>query len=142
MEDAHALLHHAHDGGAHLSLEMYPYGASMTAVSAPLLSPARLELAGLGPTAVMIAATGEDVPDADRLRDLRANTPRTLVIVRYLDDDGASDAALIARAISSHDVAVASDAIAFTDRDGSLVQRGVTIPDGARTHPRSVGTFA
>jgi hypothetical protein len=142
VEEAHKLLEATNANGARLTTEMYPYGTGMTAISAPFLAPDRLAEAGLTPADIVVASTGEEVSDLKRLQHLRAAAPRTLVLIRYLDDNEPENAALLARAMSRPDVAVASDAVPFVDRDGRIVHHGEALPPGARSHPRSVGTFA
>jgi hypothetical protein len=142
VEDGHRLVETARTDGARLTTEMYPYGAGMTAVGAAFLAPERLIDVGLAPHDLVVAASGRALGGVDELRALRASAPRTLVIIHYLDDASPADTDLLQRAIAGADVAVASDAIPFVDKDGRMVDGGESVPADSRTHPRSVGTFA
>ncbi|MFD7161438.1 amidohydrolase family protein [Kribbella sp. NPDC059898] len=138
VEEGHRLVESARANGARVSTEMYPYGAGMTAVGAAFLAPDRLAGLGLVPHDLVVAGTGRPVHDAEELRRLRAEAPRTLVIIHYLDEN----AELLPRAIAGADVAVASDAVPFVDSEGRMLDRGDPVPGESRTHPRSVGTYA
>ena len=123
-DEGHRLIEDARADGARLTTEMYPYGAGMTAVGAAFLAPDRLAEVGLAPRDLVGAASGRAIADVDELRVLRAEAPRTLVIIHYLDESAPPDADLLQRAIAGADVAVASDAVPFVDSRGRMLERG------------------
>ncbi|MGR6320633.1 amidohydrolase family protein [Micromonospora soli] len=128
--------------GLAITTEAYPYGAGMTAVGAPFLSPDRLPRLGLRTSDLVVVATGERPADEDRLLQIRRDIPGALVVVHYLDEGSAPDLALIRRALLLDDTAVASDAVPFMDVDGTLIDGDRPMPPGALSHPRSSGTFS
>jgi dihydroorotase-like cyclic amidohydrolase len=142
VDRATASITGAQQRGVRLSTEAYPYLAGMTAVGAPFLHPDGLTGLGVAPADLRMVATGERPETAQRLHEIRESDPTALVVVHYLDEDDVDDVALLTRALATEDVAVASDAISFVAPDGALVDRGHTLPPGAMTHPRSVGTFS
>lgn len=125
-----------------VTTEAYPYGAGMTAIGAPFLHPDRLAKVGAVPSQVVVVRTGERPADAGRLLELRAEDPGALVIIHYLDEAVPAERALVERAVFFEDTAIASDAIPFLLPDGSAVEGDRLVPAGARSHPRTAGTFA
>jgi hypothetical protein len=128
--------------GVTVTTEAYPYGAGMTAVGVPFLHPDNLTRLGIGPSNLVVVATGERPRDARRLLQIREESPGALVIIHYLDESRAADQDVIARALLLDDTAVASDAIPFTTPSGSVVTDDADLPTDAVSHPRSIGTFS
>jgi hypothetical protein len=114
----------------------------MTAVGVPFLHPDNLTRLGIGPSNLVIVATGERPRDAERLLQIRRETPGALVIIHYLDEERASDLSVIHRALLLEDTAIASDAIPFTTPDGVVVEGDGPMPADAVSHPRTTGTFS
>lgn len=142
-----ALIDRVRREGAHVTVETYPYGAGLTAVSAEFLAPDRLPLRGLGPRSLTYLPTGERIADVARLEQLRAVDPGGPVLVDFLDDARAEDRAVIRRALSFDGAMVASDAVWLTDATGAPAGEGPDalawpLPRGLVTHPRTAGTFA
>ncbi|MCW3820504.1 amidohydrolase family protein [Micromonospora sp. DR5-3] len=142
IDEVADLISGARARGLAITTEAYPYGAGMTAVGAPFLSPDHLPRLGLRPSDLVVVATGERPAGEDRLRRIRRDTPGALVLVHYLDEGSAPDLALIRRALLLDDTAVASDAVPFTDVDGTPIEGDRPMPPGALSHPRSSGTFS
>jgi N-acyl-D-aspartate/D-glutamate deacylase len=136
------LVGRAQQEGALVSTEAYPYGSGMTGIGAAFLAPERLAERGLTPQSLTFAPTGEQVASADRLRELRATDPGGLVFIRLLDEDDPDDLGLLLRALTFPGSIVASDAMPLTWPQGSRPdQLAWPIEAGARTHPRTSGTF-
>jgi methylmalonyl-CoA mutase cobalamin-binding subunit len=127
--------------GAVVTTEAYPYGAGMTVIGAAFLAPERLAQAGLRPTDLVYAPTNERVHDAEHLRRLRAADPGGGCIIHFLDETKPADAAVIRTALVHEDTMVASDAIPVTGISPAG-DWAWPLPPGARTHPRTAGTFA
>jgi cytosine/adenosine deaminase-related metal-dependent hydrolase len=128
--------------GLKISTEAYPYGAGMTAIGVPFLHPDNLARLGIQPSSLRIVSTGERPRDAERLLQIRRETPGALVIIHYLDEDQEADLSHIHRALLMADTAVASDAIPFTTPAGLVVEGNQSLPGDAVSHPRTIGTFS
>lgn len=142
IDEVAELVDGARARGVSVTTEAYPYGAGMTAVGVPFLHPENLPRVGIGPSDLVIVATGERPRDAARLREIQKLTPGALVIIHYLDEAVADDLAIINRSLMLADTAVASDAIPFTTSEGQVVTADGPLPAGAVSHPRTTGTFA
>ena len=128
--------------GLRVTTEAYPYGAGMTAVGVPFLHPDNLGRVGIGPSNLVVVATGERPRDAERLLQIRRETPGALVAIHYLDEERDADLSVIRRALMLQDTAIASDAIPFTTPDGVVVEGDRPMPTDAVSHPRTTGTFS
>jgi cytosine/adenosine deaminase-related metal-dependent hydrolase len=137
-----ATLERARSAGSRVSVEAYPYGAGSTGVGAYFLAPERLPSWGLTPSNIVLVETGERIADADRLREVRAETPGAECIIEYLDENDPADQALLQRSLAFPDAIVASDAMPIIWRGGVTDSREWPLPPGAGTHPRTSGTFA
>jgi cytosine/adenosine deaminase-related metal-dependent hydrolase len=142
IDDVAEIIDGARARGLKISTEAYPYGAGMTAVGVPFLHPDNLARLGIQPSNLCIVATGERPRDADRLLQIRRETPGALVIIHYLDEGQEPDLSLIRRALLMADTAVASDAIPFTTPAGMVVEGDRPLPGDAVSHPRTIGTFS
>jgi hypothetical protein len=136
------LVSRAQAAGSGVSTEAYPYGSGMTGIGAAFLAPERLPERDLKPTDLTYAPTGEQVADADRLRELRAADPGGLAIIRHLDEDDPADLAVILRALTFPDAIVASDAMPLTWVGPVPDPLTWPLPETAFTHPRTAGTFS
>jgi N-acyl-D-aspartate/D-glutamate deacylase len=128
--------------GLQVTTEAYPYGAGMTAIGVPFLHPDNLARLGIGPSNLVVVATGERPRNAERLLQIRRETPGALVIIHYFDEEREEDLAVIRRALMMPDTAIASDAIPFTTPDGVVVEGDGPLPADAVSHPRTTGTFS
>lgn len=137
-----ALLDRARAEGGRVSVEAYPYGAGSTGVGAYFLDPDRLGRWGLRPSSIVMVATGERIADARRLLELRAVDPGAECIVEFLDEQDPADLAMLHQALAFPDSIAASDAMPVIWPDGRRESLDWPLPPGARTHPRTAGTFA
>jgi N-acyl-D-aspartate/D-glutamate deacylase len=132
----------AQAAGSRVTTEAYPYGAGMTGIGAAFLSPERLPERGLTPADLTYAPTGEQVGTERRLRELRADDPGGLAIIRHLDEDDPADRQVMLRSLTFPDSIVASDAMPLTWSGGVPDQMTWPLPGTVFTHPRTAGTFA
>jgi N-acyl-D-aspartate/D-glutamate deacylase len=142
------LIERAQRAGSPVSTEAYPYGAGMTGIGAAFLAPERLAERGLTPRSLIYAPTGEEVADAQRLRELRAADPGGLAIIRQLAEDDPADRAILLRYLTFAGAVVASDAMPLTwvgappGIGAAAAPDTWPLPSAAFTHPRTAGTFA
>ncbi|MEV0678717.1 amidohydrolase family protein [Actinosynnema sp. NPDC050436] len=128
--------------GSRVTVECYPYGAGSTGIGAAFLAPERLGNLGIGPTAITLVDSGEQVADLGRLAELRATDPAASCIIAFLDDDDPVDRDLLRRSMAFPDSMVASDAMPITWPDGTWDTYEWPLPPGGKTHPRTAGTYA
>src|SRR4051812_33073197 len=136
-----ALVARCQSEGSHITTEAYPYGSGSTAIGAAFLAPERVRERFRGTTAITYLPTGERVADDDRLRELRAKDPGGLVIVEFLDETNADDAALLRRSLTFPDAIVASDGMPPLWTDTGPDIWAWPLPPQVVTHPRTAGTF-
>jgi N-acyl-D-aspartate/D-glutamate deacylase len=138
-----SLIGRAQEHGVRVTTEAYPYGTSMTAISAAFLHPDNLPRLGITPSHITYTPTGERPATAERLMELRAADPGAMALIRYLDESRDDERDLLHRALLFDDTMIASDAIALQGSGGStLTGMEWPPPADAVTHPRSTGTFA
>lgn len=137
-----SLVERVRSEGSAVSTEAYPYGAGATAIGASFLAPERLAERGLTPHSIRYAPTGERVGSAERLYELRRRDPGGLAIVEYLRDDVPEEFALVERALAAPSSAVASDAMPIHWSGAVPCPYDWPLTAGARTHPRSAGTYS
>jgi cytosine/adenosine deaminase-related metal-dependent hydrolase len=137
-----SLLDRSRAEGSRVTVEAYPYGAGSTGIGAFFLAPERLPAWGIGPSSIVLVATGERIADEARLREVRASDPGAECIVEFLDERDPADRALLHRALAFPDAIVASDAMPVLWGGGVLDSREWPLPPGGSTHPRTAGTFA
>jgi len=135
------LLDKSRANGSRVTVEAYPYGAGATAIGARFLSPEWLERRGRRPSSLIVAATGERVADADRLRELRRIDPSAECIIEYFDESDPEQFAMVRRPFEFPDSIVASDAMPIRMPDGARDTDTWPLPSGSTTHPRTAGTF-
>jgi dihydroorotase-like cyclic amidohydrolase len=132
----------AQKAGSRVTTEAYPYGSGMTGIGAAFLAPERLHERQLTPSDLTYAPTGEQVTTEERLRELRADDPGGLVIIRHLDEDDPADRNVMFRSLVFPDAIVASDAMPLTWPGAVPDQMSWPLPGTAFTHPRTAGTFS
>lgn len=142
VEETCAAITDARAEGVRITTEAYPYGASSTNIGAPFLSPEALAEHGTPTTVITYLATGERVPDADRLRQLRDRDPGGLVIIDFLDETDPAQRDLLLRSLLLEDTAIATDTMPIVDGGVRLPGGTWPVPPTARVHPRSVGGYA
>jgi N-acyl-D-aspartate/D-glutamate deacylase len=137
------LIGKAREHGVRVTTEAYPYGASMTAISAAFLHPDNLPRLGITPSHITYTPTGERPATAQRLMELRDADPGAMALIRYLDESHQDERDLLHRALLFDDTMIASDAIPLQGAGGSALSGTEWPPPaGAVTHPRSTGSFA
>ena len=136
------LVGRAQAAGSRVSTEAYPYGSGMTGIGAAFLAPERLGERALRPSDLTYAPTGEQVASEARLRELRATDPGGLVIIRHLDEEDPADRRVLLTSLTFPNSVVASDAMPLTWSGPVPDEMTWPLPDGAFTHPRTVGTFS
>jgi dihydroorotase-like cyclic amidohydrolase len=132
----------AQAAGSRVTTEAYPYGSGMTGIGAAFLAPERLPERGLTPSDLTYAPTGEQVGTEERLRQLRADDPGGLAIIRHLREDDPADRDVMLRSLVFPDAIVASDAMPLTWSGPVPDPMTWPLPDGAITHPRTAGTYS
>jgi hypothetical protein len=132
----------AQAAGSRVTTEAYPYGSGMTGIGAAFLAPERLPERGLTPPDLTYAPTGEQVATEERLRQLRADDPGGLAIIRHLREDDPADRDVMLRSLIFPDAVVASDAMPLTWSGPVPDPMTWPLPDGAITHPRTAGTYS
>ncbi|MEV0616679.1 amidohydrolase family protein [Nonomuraea sp. NPDC050404] len=137
IDEIGAVVDGARRHGLKVSTEAYPYGAGMTTIGVPFLSPENLSRLGITPRDLVLAATGERPRDAERLREIQRTDPGAMVAIHYLNEDDPADWAVLERALLLPDTAIASDAIPFAAPDDTW-----PLPVTAAGHPRTSGTFS
>ena len=131
--------------GVRVTTEAYPYGAGSTVIGATFLAPDALARAGLRPDSITYLPTGERIPDAARLLELRAEDPGALAVVHFFDENDEAERAMLTRSLLLADTAIATDAMPLVDSAGRLADDTWPLPDdgsGYSTHPRSAGSYA
>jgi cytosine/adenosine deaminase-related metal-dependent hydrolase len=136
-----AMLDRSRANGSRVTVEAYPYGAGATGIGAFFLAPERLARWGIGPSSLVLVATGERIADEARLRELRDTDPGAECIVEFLDENDPADAALLRHSLAFPDSIVASDAMPVLNSHGVIRSREWPLPPDARTHPRTAGTY-
>lgn len=132
----------ARSSGVRVTTEAYPYGAGSTVLGASFLAPEALHRMGIVPSALTYLATGEQIADAERLRELRAADPGGLVVVHFLDEDDDADLAVLERSFLLPDTAIATDAMPLVEPGGATAADRWPLAAGLVTHPRSAGSYA
>ena len=127
--------------GSTVTTEAYPYGAGSTGIGAAFLAPERLAERDLKATDLVYARTGERVADDARLRELRSTDPGGLCLVHFLDEENATDRAVLLRSMCYPDSAIASDAMPISWQ-GEPDESAWPLPPTAFSHPRTAGTYA
>jgi cytosine/adenosine deaminase-related metal-dependent hydrolase len=136
-----AMLDRSRAGGSRVTVEAYPYGAGSTGIGAFFLAPERLPRWGIGPSSIVLVATGERIAGEARLREVRSTDPGAECIVEFLDENDPADTALLRHSLAFPDSIVASDAMPVLNSNGVLRSREWPLPPDVRTHPRTAGTY-
>lgn len=142
IDDVASAVMHAQRRGNRITTEAYPYTMSSTGIGASFLAPERLDRLGIDARSITYLPTGRRVSGREELAHLRRTDPGGLVLIDYLDDTSPADVKMLLRSFDIPGTVVASDAMPIVGPDGRYLEGDVALPDGARVHPRSVGTFA
>ncbi|WP_269151192.1 amidohydrolase family protein [Spelaeicoccus albus] len=137
--------------GVPVTTEAYPYAAGSTVIGASFLAPDELRRNRMTPSSITYLPTGERVASEERLVEIRANDPGGLCVLESFDLCDPADKAMLLRAQTVPDAAIASDAMPLTFF-GTESQRHAAecaatgdvwpLPPGLIAHPRSTGCFA
>ncbi len=136
------LVEEAHQRGARVSTEAYPYGSGCTAVGASFLDPAALARLDLPATAVTHVASGQRLSGPEELKSLREKDPGALVIVDLLDEQVDEEKRLLREILARPEVVIASDAVPPMRPDGVFYEETWPLPREAQSHPRTAGCFS
>lgn len=143
VEDAARLIAKAQEQGLPITTEAYPYGTGSTVLSAGFFMETNFaERTGTGYGAIQVVTTGKRFESRDELAIARAATPEALVLWHYLDVDNPHDQRLLDISVMYPGGAIASDAVPWSNPDGTLYAGEEWPLSADRTsHPRSSGTF-
>ncbi len=136
------LLESSRTEGSRVTVEAYPYGSGSTVVGASFLAPESLGKWGLESSDIMLLATGERLASAERLRQVRNDSPDALCLVEFLDETDPVDRAFLNHGLAFEDSIVASDAVPIILPTGETDTLEWPLPPGCVTHPRTAGTFS
>lgn len=143
IEYAAELIGRAQAQGLPITTEAYPYGTGSTVMSAEFfMDPDYPEKTGAGYEAIQVISTGERFASREQLAQARVATPEAIVLWHFFDLKDPHDSRLLDAAIMYPGGAIASDAIPWSNPDGSLYT-GEEWPLGSdkSAHPRSCGTY-
>ncbi|RYE09246.1 MAG: hypothetical protein EOP22_10015 [Hyphomicrobiales bacterium] len=144
VERATQLIAKAQAQGLNITTEAYPYGTGSTVVSAAFFDdPAFPARTGTGFGSIEMLGERRTLRDRDDLDRQRADNPSALVLWHFLDIDGnARHRELLDRSVMFPGGAIASDAVPWSNPDGSLYEGDEwPLGDDKSSHPRSAGTF-
>ncbi|MDE0589519.1 amidohydrolase family protein [Halocynthiibacter sp. C4] len=131
--------------GIDVHTEVYPYGiASMPIASAVLLQAGEAFRARMGIDfdSVRLIAKGRWIEDEADMRAEQDADPGQFIIMRYLDEEDATDADILRKVTALPWIAIASDSIPYTQPDGTpITGQEWPMPDNAFSNPRSAGTY-
>lgn len=144
LDEVTDAIERARANGNRVTTEAYPYGAGTTSIGAHFLAPELLARMGITPRSLRFLPTGEQIADERRLIELRNERPEGLCVVSFLDEDDPDDAALLLRAITFDDTAIASDAVPLLGPDGTNahVHDHWPLTHDIVSHPRTAGCFS
>ncbi|WP_083462337.1 amidohydrolase family protein [Kitasatospora griseola] len=136
------LIAEAQENGVPVTVESYPYGGCSSTVGAEVFRGDWLARWGAEDTSVM-ELNGEPMTQ-EKIDELQKNAPGTVVNMHFLHpDDKPEDAELLDLSVLFPGAAIASDAMPWVNKDGTLVEGDVwPLPEGAFAHPRSAGCFS
>ena len=98
---------------------------------------------GIDFDSVRLIAKGRWIEDVADIRAEQSEDPGQFIIMRYLDEEDASDAEILRKVTALPWIAIASDAIPYTLSDGTpVVGDQWPMPEGSFSNPRSAGTVA
>lgn len=143
VEEAARLIRKAQDQGLPITTEAYPYGTGSTVMSAGFFMETDFsERTGTGYGDIQVMTTGKRFENRDDLAAARTASPEALVLWHYLDMGNPHDQRLLDISVMYPGGAIASDALPWSNPDGSLYS-GEEWPLKAdkTSHPRSAGTY-
>lgn len=144
VERAAAVIAKAQAQGLKITTEAYPYGTGSTVVSAGFfVDPAFSARTGTGYDAIELVTSHRRLDGIDDLKQVRQADPSALVLWHFLDtEENPSHRALLDISVMYPGGAIASDAMPWSQPDGSLYEGGEwPLGNDKTAHPRSSGTF-
>lgn len=127
--------------GLRISTEAYPYGAGATGIGAAMFcGPNWRERAG-GMSAHNFEVAGKRLSE-EELAYLQSEKPETATIIHFLDLAKPEDQAKLDMSVLLPGGVVASDGGPWELGGGFVDKDSWPLPAGARSHPRSAGTYA
>ena len=145
VDDILHIMVNARELGNRVTFEYYPYTASSTGVGASFLSSENMPRAGRAPKDIYMLSLRRRVSDNEDLDKLRVEDPGALCICDYLDPDNEHDVAKLLHAMTTPDVAAASDAMPLVQAGNASMKSEEfdwPLEPGVFTHPRSLGCFS
>lgn len=133
--------------GLPITTESYPFGLASTVIGAEFLAPEALEATGTPASIVTYLKTGEEISSYSRLRELRAEDPGGLCLIRYYDEREPAQLEELKKAVSLEGAAFASDAMvvqSLTERPGGVdadLGHWPLPTEGITVHPRTTSCF-
>lgn len=147
VEESSQLITQAQAERLSFSTESYPFGLASTVIGAEFLAPEALAATNTPASIVTYLKTAEEVASYERLRELRAEDPGGLCLIRYYDEREPAQLEELKQAVSLPGAAFASDAMVVQalDRnaDGSdLDLNKWPLPaEGITVHPRTTSCY-
>lgn len=139
----------AYAEGLPFTTESYPFGMSSTVIGAAFLDPEVMKQTGRDPRRIIVLETGEEIASYERLAELRAEDPGTLILGRTYDERIPEDRAALQQAVTLKDAAFASDSMPVKPASSGCMA-GLEnptdidewpLPEGFVVHPRATGCF-
>lgn len=130
--------------GLPITTEAYPYGTGATVVSAGFfMDPNFTERTGSEYSNIELIHNHHRFKGREDIKEARERAPSDLVMWHFLDVDLNEDhRRLLDLSVTYPGGAIASDAMPWTDTDGSIYEgMDWPLPDRLSAHPRSSGTF-
>jgi N-acyl-D-glutamate deacylase len=138
-----SLIRNAQKNGVHLSVEAYPYGAGETVIGAAMFKGPNWQERLGGIKKSDFTVSGEALTD-EKFDRLQSEAPGTVIIVRTIDPvSRPEDQTVLDQSVLFPGGAIASDGGNWATPDAELIpQTTWPLPESAKSHPRSAGTFS
>lgn len=144
IEDVAELIRNAQKQGVNISVEAYPYSAGSTAIGSQLFRGNDWQKRLGGVSEGDFFYNGESL-SSEAFRLLQDNNPTSVVVFNFLDPERKEgDLKYYDIAQLFPNGAVASDAMPLINSETGKLISGDTwpLPENAKTHPRSAGSYA
>lgn len=147
VEESSKLIAQAQSEGLPITTESYPFGLASTVIGAEFLAPEALAATGTEASIVTYLKTGEELASYERLRQLRAEDPGGLCLIRYYDEREPAQLEKLKQAVSLQGAAFASDAMVVQALDHSAddshpdLNQWPLPAEGITVHPRTTSCF-
>lgn len=149
IDESAALISQAQAEGLRFTTESYPFGMASTVIGATFLSPDSMKARNAPTSRIILLESGEEIASYERLAELRAQDPGSLVLLRTYDEEDPAKMADLQRALTLPGAAFASDAmpVQATSAGEQLFDDVIELSQwplparGLAVHPRSSSTF-